>query len=179
MRHARSDELAISNLKPHASIVLKMLYQVGEASNVSPLKGIAGVGSLVMEQCIVSILSFSLEAQVTVFSACYEEPGRSQAVVWDCLRFAQDHQWLRLWASECDSNASIFPRGINTVSNVVLHPGEIFISLVGRFVMLEQPLNPASEKGLSLAGWPGRPMQTFVSSRCKQTCYGRQCQNFR
>lgn len=94
MRHERSDELAISNLKPHASIVLKMLYQVGEASNVSPLKGIAGVGSLVMEQCIVSILSFSLEAQVTVFSACYEEPGRSKQLsetVFDLLKTISDY----------------------------------------------------------------------------------------
>ena len=59
MSRTKSDKLAVSRFRPQVSIVLRMLYEVGEASNVGPLKGVAGVGSLVMEQCMVSILQLS------------------------------------------------------------------------------------------------------------------------
>lgn len=49
----RTDNSTLSRLEPHVAAILRALYQVGEASNVGPLKGVAGVGSLVLEKCMV------------------------------------------------------------------------------------------------------------------------------
>lgn len=56
--------------------ILRALYQVGEASNVGPLKGVAGVGSLVLEKCMVGHLL----------------PSRVQATILRSLQLATRNQ---------------------------------------------------------------------------------------
>lgn len=61
----RTDSSTLSRLEPHVAAILRALYQVGEASNVGPLKGLAGVGSLVLEKCMVGHL-LSSRVQATI-----------------------------------------------------------------------------------------------------------------
>ena len=61
----------------YAGTALVLLEQIGEASGVSALKGVAGVGALIMELCDVSYLlttPFFTIAQYAVL-VCFFEQG--------------------------------------------------------------------------------------------------------